>query len=149
MRIASTVFSSLLSVVVFAALWSGFVVRQHSYGGDTRLSQFGGTLLYFCVYLLPFLVAMSLVVCFVGEALASKKKIKALVALRWLSWLFVSIAVLGGLTILANPMLWTSSITCSAMAGVFGGIVYLSLLGMKEDNQPPQPTQVSSADLSG
>jgi uncharacterized protein involved in cysteine biosynthesis len=140
MRLASTLCSSVLSAVIFAALWSGFVIRQHSYGGDTRLSQFGGTLLYFCIYLLPVLVVISLVVCFAGEALVAKKKIRALVAWRWLSWLFVSVVVLGGLTILANPALWVSSITCSAVAGFFGGIVYFSLLKKKEANQASEPT---------
>lgn len=144
MRIfASSLCSSVLSVVIFAALWSEFVVQHHSYGGDSRASRFGGTLLYFCIYLLPVMVAVSAIVSFAGEKFAAKKKIRALVAWRWITWLVASLLVLGGLTMLANPLLWSSAVICSAAAGIFGGAAYFSLLKKKEANQPSEPTAAS------
>ena len=126
MRILTGILSgSAVSIITFSALWSGFVVRHHSYGGDSRLSQFGGTLFYFSVYLLPILiVALSIFVSLTEFVLIKKEKVSAVVWWRLLTWSAVTVGVLAGITSFAAPELGFASLVCGVIAAISGALVY-------------------------
>jgi cytochrome bd-type quinol oxidase subunit 2 len=133
MRILVSSFcSSVLSVAIFAALWSGFVVQHHSYGGESRISQYAGTLAFFCVTLLPILVAIALGVSFLDSWCTSRNGSGPRRIWRWLAWLLVCLIGLGGLTAIANPLLHAASVTCSLIAGSVVGPLYVGLLKRKQ-----------------
>ena len=139
--LASILIGSVVSIATYSALWSGFVVQQHSYGGDSALSQFGGTLAYFGIYLFPVLLVFSMGVMFAGEALLTKRKIRARGRWRWLAWTMLSLVVLGGITSLSTPALWMSAVICGTIAGAAGAFMYAIIPKKEEANQSPQTTR--------
>jgi ACR3 family arsenite efflux pump ArsB len=146
--VVSIIGGSVVSIVAFSALWSGFVVQHHSYGGDSRLSQFEGTLTFFGVYLFPILLAALLLVVISSEfALIKKKKVRAVTWWRRLTWGVVTIAVLAGITGTANPDLVLSALICGFAAATAGALVFEHMVAgipkKEEANQAPEPTAPS------
>jgi hypothetical protein len=142
--VVSIVGGSVVSILAFSALWSGFVVQHHSYGGNSRLSQFGGTLIFFGVYLFPILLAALLLAVISSElALVKKKKIRAVIWWRRLTWGVVTIAVLAGITCSANPHLVLSALICGFAAATAGALVFERMIARipeeEEANQTPEP----------
>jgi hypothetical protein len=115
--------------VLFSSVWSGFVVQSHSYGGDSRLSQFGGTLLFFCLSLLPLLIASLLIVLLPLEILlVRKKRIKGTSSFRFVAASVVIAAVLAGLAIQANSDLWIGAVVCGVVSSIAGAFGYERIL---------------------
>lgn len=126
MRLLASIFcGSIVSIVAFSALWSGFVVRHHSYGGDSRLSQFGGTLVFFGAYLLPILIAVLLIFMPSAELIFIQKKKRRVSAWwRWILWSIVSLSVLAGIAISEIPEQSFAAVVSGLVAGISGAVIY-------------------------
>jgi hypothetical protein len=118
--LVSILVGSVASLVAFSILWSFFVVPHHSYGGDSRLSQIGGTFLYFSFTLFPFLLAALLVAMLTLElALIQKKKVREPRLWRSIVWISVSALALMALTI-STDTFRLSAIISGLAATIFG-----------------------------
>ena len=121
--LASILIGSAISLVVFSVLWSSFVVPEHSYGGVTRVSQIGGTFLFFAATLFPVLLAALLVTMLTLEfALVRKKKIRAPSIWRASVWIAVSISALFVLTLTTDTFRF-SALACGLAATLAGVLV--------------------------
>jgi hypothetical protein len=135
--LASILGGSVVFIVAFSGLWSGFVVQHHSYGSDSRMSQFGGTLVFFGVYLFPVLLAALLVFVLSTELalIKKKKKVRAVAWWRWLTWTIVAVGVLAGITSFANPELGLAAVACAVVAAVLGALVYERIIASVPKNE--------------
>jgi hypothetical protein len=123
--VSSFLGGAIVSIAAFSIFWSLFIVKQHSYGGDSRLSQIEGTFVFFMIYLFPFLVGAVLLFVLPTELMFTRKKpLGARCAIRWVNWGIVAACGLAIPAALTTPDLALAAAICGLMAATIGGFVY-------------------------
>jgi hypothetical protein len=121
--LTSILVGSAASLVVFSVSWSLFIVPHHSYGGDSRASQIGGTLLFFAFTIFPILLAALLPTMLTLEfTVIRKKKVRAPGVWRASLWFAVSFSALLFLT-LTTETFGFAALACGLSATVAGAFL--------------------------
>jgi len=110
-------------LIAFSLPWSFFAVSQHSYGGEDRVSQILGTLVYFGVYLLPFSFLFGLLLVWPAERLGRRVARVTRCGLRGLAWLLAAGAYIGSTTA-ARHDLAVAATACGVFAAIAATFVY-------------------------
>jgi|GEM_PF-6872645 len=117
--------ASGVMLVAFSVPWGIFVVTRHSYGVDSTVSQIGGTLAYFGIYLLlpSMLLALACVWptdYFMRRRLRSHGRAVG----RVVVWALVAGVVYVGAVVSAQSANVLGAIGCAAFASLLAAAVY-------------------------
>jgi hypothetical protein len=115
---------AIVALLTFASLWSLLVVPHHSYGGESKLSQISGTILFFFGSIFPvFLAAILVSTIFVHSFLLRRFEALHRGSCRIIAWSVVCascfVALLSQIDV---PFL--SAMVSGLTATISGGFVY-------------------------
>ncbi len=121
--VASILIAGLASLITFSVMWSTLVVPHHSYGGDSRLSQIGGTILFFGLTLFPVLLgALLLTMLSLEFAVIRRGKLRSPAKWRSAVWLGVCGLALGTMFVETDNLGFTA-IATAFVASIVGAFV--------------------------
>jgi hypothetical protein len=137
MRTASSILVGVIaSIAAFSVFWSQFVIRPHTFGEGSRLSQLGVTLIYFLIYIAPVLVAAVLLLVLPIELeLIRKRPARDRRGLRRLTWGVVAAFALAIPVGYISPEYRIAAAICGLGAAAIGAFAFERIASAEEEDE--------------